>query len=52
MTRKQAIKHFKREGMIIPERAVELATSDMEKIDKIEQIVSDWKTETLKVKTL
>lgn len=41
MTRKQAIKEFKREGMIIPESAVELAISDMEKIDKIEQIINE-----------
>lgn len=40
MTRKQAIKEFKRKGMIIPESAVELAISDMEKIEKIEQIVN------------
>lgn len=42
MTRKQAIKEFKREGMIIPESAVELAISDMEKIEKIGQIVNKW----------
>ena len=41
MTRKQAIKEFKREGMIIPESAVELAISDMEKIEKIEQIINE-----------
>ena len=41
MTRKQAIKEFKREGMIIPESAVKQAISDMEKIDKIEQILKD-----------
>lgn len=40
MTRKQAIKDFKRKGMIIPESAVELAISDMEKLEKIEQIVN------------
>lgn len=41
MTRKQAIKEFKREGMIIPESAVKLAISDMEKLEKIEQILKD-----------
>ena len=45
MTRKQAIKEFKREGMIIPESAVELAISDMEKIDKIEQILNNGSKE-------
>ena len=41
MTRKQAIKEFKREGMIIPQSAVELAISDMEKIEKIQHIVDE-----------
>ena len=40
MTRKQAIKEFKREGMIIPESAVELAIADMEKLERIEQIMN------------
>lgn len=42
MTRKQAIKEFKREGMIIPESAVKLAISDMEKIEKIEKIITKY----------
>ena len=49
MTRKQAIKEFKREGMIIPESAVELAISDMEKIEKIEQIIDDCDLEAWEV---
>lgn len=39
MTRKQAIKEFKRKGMIIPESAVELAISDMEKIEKLKTML-------------
>ena len=39
MTRKQAIKEFKREGMIIPQNAVELAISDMEKIEKLKTML-------------
>ena len=39
MTRKQAIKEFKREGMIIPQSAVELAISDMEKIEKLKTML-------------
>ena len=39
MTRKQAIKEFSREGMIIPESAVELAISDMKKIEKLKTML-------------
>ena len=42
MTRKQAIAYLKREGIIIPEGAVEQAISDMQKLVKIEQIVNKW----------
>ena len=42
MTRKRAIKHFKRNGMLIQEEAVNQAIVDMEKLDKIERIIDDY----------